>query len=178
MKKILSAVLLGAAFLVPVAAQAGGNYLKLGVGESKYDGGVAEKNELATSLAYGFSFDKNVGIELGYINFGTLKAFGGNSSTSIEREAFYLAGVSSFPVTNALSVFGKLGLAANRSEENFSVAFAQGAESNTKTKAMVGVGATYNLTKDIAGVAEYQYFGKFNDIRASALTFGVRYGFK
>jgi opacity protein-like surface antigen len=43
---------------------------------------------------------------------------------------------------------------------------------------MVSVGATYSLTKEITGVAEYQYFGKFEDIKASALTFGLRYGFK
>lgn len=178
MKDNLLAVLLGLAFFVPGAVQAEGSYLKLGVGQSKYDGGAAEKNELATSLAYGFSFDRDVGIKLGYINFGTLKEIGNNSSTSIEREAFYLAGVRSLPVTNSLSVFGKLGMAVNRSETNLSAFFLQTAESTTKTKPMVSVGATYSLTKEFTGVAEYQYFGKFEDIKASALTFGLRYGFK
>lgn len=177
MKKYLLATLLGAALILPVAAQAEGSYLKLGVGESKYDRGIAEKNELATSLAYGFAFDKSVGVELGYINFGTLKELGDLSSTSIQREAFYLAGVGYLPMTNSLSFFGKVGLAVNRSEENFSAFLVQGGESTTKTKPMAGVGVSYSVTKKIAGVAEYQYFGKTNDIKTSALTFGLTYGF-
>lgn len=36
MKKFLSAVLLGAAFLLPVAAQAGDSYLKFSMGQSEY----------------------------------------------------------------------------------------------------------------------------------------------
>ena len=177
MKRNLLAALLGVALLLPVAAHAEGSYLKLGVGQSKYDGGGAEKHELATSLAYGYAFDKSMGVELGYINFGTLKEIGVASSTSIQREAFYLAGVGYLPVNNSLSFFGKLGLAVNRSEENFSAFLVQGGESTTKTKPMAGVGVRYSLTKEIAGVAEYQYFGKFNDVRASALTFGLTYGF-
>ena len=177
MKRNSLAALLGVALLMPVAAHAEGSYLKLGVGQSKYDGGVAEKHELVTSLAYGFAFDKSVGMELGYINFGTLKELGDLSSTSIQREAFYLAGVGYLPVTNSLSFFGKVGLAVNRSEENFSVFLVQGGESTTKTKPMAGVGVKYSLTKEITGVAEYQYFGKFNDVKASALTFGLTYGF-
>jgi opacity protein-like surface antigen len=42
---------------------------------------------------------------------------------------------------------------------------------------MAGVGVSYSVTKKIAGVAEYQYFGKTNDIKTSALTFGLTYGF-
>jgi OOP family OmpA-OmpF porin len=177
MKRNLVAALLGVALLVPVAAHAEESYLKLGVGQSKYDGSVAEKNELATSLAYGFAFDKSVGIELGYINFGTLKELEGLSPTSIQREAFYLAGVGYLPMTNSLSFFGKVGLAVNRTEESFSAFLVQGGESTTKTKPMAGVGVSYSLTKKIAGVAEYQHFGKSNGIKASALTFGLTYRF-
>ena len=177
MKRNLLAALLGVVLLVPVAVYAEGSYLKLGIGQSKYDGRVAEKNELATSLAFGVAFDKSMGVELGYINFGTLKELGAFSSTSIQREAFYLADVGYLPVNNSLSFFGKLGLAVNRSEANFSELFLQRGESTAKTKPMAGVGMKYGLTKEIAGVVEYQYFGKFNDVKASALTFGLTYGF-
>ena len=178
MNKILLAVLSGVTFFMSSATQAEESYFKLGIGQSKYDGSVAEKNEMATALAYGIAFDKYFYAELGYINFGTLKESGDGSSFSLQREAFYLAGIRSLPVTHELSVFGKLGLAVNRSEQNISEFLYDAAESTTKTKPMVGVGATYQLKKEMVGVVEYHYFGKFNDIKASALTFGLKYGFQ
>jgi hypothetical protein len=42
MKRNLLAALLGVALLLPVAAHAEGSYLKLGVGQSQYEGDVAE----------------------------------------------------------------------------------------------------------------------------------------
>lgn len=177
MKNFMAAVLATAAFFSSATAQAQGSYLKLGIGESKYENSLVEKNDLATSIAYGFSFDKSLGLELGYVNFGTLKELTSVSSHSVQREAFYLAGVKSLPLTNELSVVGKLGLAFNRYEEKFSIPFFDGAESTTKTRPMVGVGAQYALNNQMSGVLEYQYFGKLNDVKASALTLGLTYGF-
>ena len=73
MQKQILAALLGAALAMPLAAQAEGSYVKLGVGQSEYKNGIGNENETAASLAYGFSFDKNFGVEVGYINFGKYK---------------------------------------------------------------------------------------------------------
>jgi opacity protein-like surface antigen len=44
---------------------------------------------------------------------------------------------------------------------------------------MLGLGASYQFTKEVAGVLEYQHFGKISsaDVKSSALTLGVKYGF-
>lgn len=177
-KKLLAAVL-SAVLIVPVAAHAEGSYFKVDVGQSKYKNDLGKENETAASIAYGFSIDKNFGVELGYINFGKIKDVGEGFSGSTQRQALYLAGVGSLPLTDAFSVFAKLGVAVNRYEDKFVSEFSSQLEEVTKTKSMVGLGLAYNFTKDIAGTLEYQHFGKIgsDDLKVSTVTLGVRYGF-
>jgi OOP family OmpA-OmpF porin len=179
MQKKLLAALLGAALVLPVAAQAEGSYFKVDVGQSKYKNDLDKENEMAASIAYGFSVDKNFGVELGYINFGKIKDVGEGFSGLTQRQALYLAGVGSLPLTDAFSVFAKLGVALNRYEDKFVTDFSSELEKVTKTKSMVGLGLAYNFTKDIAGTLEYQYFGKIGSdaIKVSTVTLGVKYGF-
>ena len=47
----------------------------------------------------------------------------------------------------------------------------------TKTRALLGLGLAYNFAKEIAGTLEYQYFGTVDQVKISALTVGVKYGF-
>lgn len=179
MQKKLLAALLGAALVLPVAAHAEGSYLKVDAGQSKYKNDLGKENETAASIAYGFSVDKNFGVELGYINFGKIKDVGEGFSGSTQRQALYLAGVGSLPLTDDFSVFAKLGVAANRYEDKFVSDLSSQSEKVTKTKSMIGLGLAYNFTKEIAGTLEYQYFGKIGSdhIKVSAVTLGIRYGF-
>ncbi len=85
MRKQFFAVLLGAVVLVmPFAAKAEGSYVKFGLGQSEYTA-TGSANETAASLAYGFSIDKNFGVELGYINFGKNKEGDASFSSSVQR---------------------------------------------------------------------------------------------
>ena len=179
MQKKLVAVFMGAVLVMPVVAQAEGSYVKLGVGQSEYKNGNNSRNETAASLAYGFSIDKNFGVELGYINFGKDKESDGYFSESLQRQAFYIAGVGSLPVTDTFSVFAKLGIAANRYEYNVSGLGFSESEKITKTKPMAGLGVAYNFTKEVAGTLEYQYFGKMGEygVKSSAITAGIKYDF-
>jgi len=179
MKKNLFAALMIAIFLVPVAAQAESSYVKFSAGQSEYKGDGGKENETAISLAYGFAVDKNFDVELGYINFGKIKQANPGYSFSAQRQAIYLAGVGSMPVTDVFSVSAKLGLAVNRYEEEFLSVFFNESEKVTKVRSMFGLGASYQFTKEVAGVLEYQQFGKMSsgEIKTSALTLGVKYGF-
>jgi OOP family OmpA-OmpF porin len=178
MQKKLLAALLGAVLVVPVVAHAEGSYFKVDVGQSKYKDDSPSENETAASLAYGFAIDKNFGVEVGYINFGKLKNFVEEEpSRTYQQQAFYLAGVGSYPLTDALSATGKLGIAVNRQEWKVSEPDLIEAHTETKTRAMIGLGLAYNFTKEVAGTLEYQYFGKASEIKVSAITVGVKYGF-
>ena len=179
MQKLFFAALLGAALAIPFAAQAEGSYVKFGLGQSEYKNGFGSENETAASLAYGYSFDKNFGVEIGYINFGTYKENNAIYSETLKRQALYVAGVGSLPITDAFSLFAKLGVASNKYENEFVSGGSSQSEHITKTKSMYGLGLSYNFTKEIAGTLEYQDFGKVgaDKIKASAITAGIRYDF-
>jgi OOP family OmpA-OmpF porin len=179
MRKQFFAVLLGAVILVmPFVAKAEGSYLKFGLGQSEYRA-TGSVNETAASLAYGFSIDKNFGVELGYINFGKNKEGDASFSSSVQRQAFYIAGIGSLPLTDAFSLFAKLGIAANKYERKFDSIGISESENVTKTKSMFGLGLSYNFTKEIAGTLEYQDFGKVGEdkVKATAITAGIKYDF-
>ncbi len=165
-------MVLGAALVMPLAAHAEGSYVKAGVGSSEYKYDGSSENKTAVNLAYGFSLNKNFGVELGYANLGKLKTTDGDYS--VKTQSFYLAGVGSLPLTDAFSAFGKVGVAINHLTAK-ETGFADTTE--TKTRALLGLGLAYNFTKEIAGTLEYQHFGTVDQVKISALTVGVKYGF-
>ena len=172
MQKILGFMALSAALVMPLAGYAEGSYFKAGVGSSEYKYEELSENKTAVNLAYGFSLDKNFGVELGYANLGKLKTTDGD--LSVQTQSIYIAGVGNSPLTDAFSAFGKVGVAVNHFTAK-ETGFADTKE--TKTRALLGLGLAYNFTKEIAGTLEYQYFGTVDQVKISALTVGVKYGF-
>ena len=179
MQKNLWFILLSAALAIPVAANAEGSYVKLAAGQSEYKIGSASENKTATSIAYGFSVDKNFGVEVGYVNFGKMDGATQDTYVSIKNQSFYLAGVGTLALTDAFSIYGKLGATSNRFEAGIDSPSLSGTVRETKTRPLLGVGLAYNFTKDIAATLEYQQFGKalLENVKLSTLTLGVKYGF-
>ncbi|CAM8664660.1 COG3637 Opacity protein and related surface antigens [Oxalobacteraceae bacterium] len=177
MQKILGFMVLSAALVMPLAGHAEGSYFKAGVGSSEYKFEGSSENKTAVSAAYGFAVDKNFDVELGYANLGKFKFSDADESSSLQMQSFYIAGVGTLPLTDAFSVFGKLGVTANHFNSKFTDSDGTISNTDTKARALLGLGLAYNFTKQIAGTLEYQYFGKVEDIKFSALTVGVKYGF-
>ena len=130
------------------------------------------ENKTAVNIAYGFSLNKNFDVELGYANLGKLKTIDGDYS--VQTQSIYVAGVGNLPLTDAFSAFGKVGVAVNHFSAK-ETGFADTTE--TKARGLLGLGLAYNFTKEVAGTLEYQYFGTVDQVRISALTLGVKYGF-
>jgi OOP family OmpA-OmpF porin len=179
MQKFLLTLLISMTLIAPVAAQAEGSYLKFSMGRSEYKNNDGASRETAASLAYGFRVDKNFGVEMGYIDFGKVRESGAGYSNTTQRQALYLAGVGSVSVADAFSLFAKLGLAINRYEDKLVSIVTNETEKVTKVRPMWGLGATYQFSKELAGVLEYQHLGEVGsaDIKTSALTLGIQYGF-
>lgn len=177
-KKLLTA-LLGAVLVLPMAAQAEGSYLKVGIGQSEYKADGDSENKTAASLAYGFALDKNFGVELGYMNFGKIRSVTDDYSYSLQNQSVYLAGVGSLQITDDFSLYGKLGVSLNHTKTAESSPDASESRSESTTKPLIGLGLSYNFTKEIAGTLEYTYVGKIPDteVKMSLLTLGVKYGF-
>ncbi|MDC8759068.1 outer membrane beta-barrel protein [Janthinobacterium fluminis] len=187
MKKQFIVALIGAAFAFPIAAQADNTYVgvNVGRGEQKISIPVVSGKETKTSykLYGGYNFDKNFGVEGGYVDFGKAKFTNKTYSSEAKSKAFYVAATGTLPVSDEFGVFAKVGLSANRVSYDFKDTGMRGSSSANRSSLIFGLGASYNVTKEIAIVAEYENFGKIakgdggGDIKANTFSAGLRYKF-
>lgn len=189
MKKMLFATILGAALVVPFSAQAAGGYVGGSFGQSTYDlddaGLIAtsrDEKDNAWKLYGGFEFNQNWGVEVGYANLGELRNVYNVSGTSVsltgKAHSVYVAGTGTLPLNDQFSVFGKLGLAANHTSATGRAGNFALSDSGNKIGALIGVGAAYNVTKNVAVTLEYENFGKVaDDAKAQMWSLGARYKF-
>ncbi len=149
------------------------------MGQSEYKVDSASENKTATSIDYGFSLNKNFGVEVGYVNFGKIESSTEDTYVSMENQSVYLAAVGTLALTDAFSIYGKLGATSNRFEAGVDSPGLIGSVRETKTRPLLGVGLAYNFTKDIAGTLEYQQYGKalLENFELSTLTAGLKYNF-
>ncbi len=175
MQKSWLAVLLSAAFLLPVAAQAEGHYVKLGGGQSQHDFvyGPTE-DETAMSIAYGMAMSPNVDVELGYINFGKFEETFSFGTASLKAHGVYAAAIGKLPVAENLSLLGKVGLIYAYSDYK-EIGYE---ESEDRTAPLAGVGLEYRFSQDWAAGVDYTYFQRTaREINHAALQVSVKYGF-
>jgi len=170
---LLAGICLTLALLFPLASHAQGSYVKLGVGQSKY----WEDNSARVTgyyLAYGSQIDSSLDVEVGYVDFGRVKAPYGYEDLSAadqfaryKTRSLYLAGIGNIPVSPTLTVQGKLGVAYHRSSSiTYSdeiVNQSQGelpTAAESKVRALLGAGIKMQFSKEISGAVEYTYFGR------------------
>jgi OmpA-OmpF porin, OOP family len=169
MKNSLIAALLGCVLAAPLFAQAEGSYVSGSIGNSKYDYVGGENSATGFGIAYGQSITDMVGYEVGYVHFGSMK----DSGVKLDTQSFYLAGVGTYPLSEAFSIYGKLGATVNRySGESGSVK-----DSETKLRPMIGAGVGYKFTKEWSAGVEYVYFGEHSDLKMSMWSANLRYHF-
>ncbi|MEN3291967.1 MAG: OmpA-OmpF porin, family, partial [Burkholderiales bacterium] len=119
---------------------------------------------------------------VGYANLGKLKnvynVMGTNVTVSAKSYSMYVAGTGTLPLNEQFSLFGKLGLATNHISVDGSASGFTVSDSGSKSGMMFGVGAAYNVTKNVAVTLEYENFGKVaEDTKAQMWTVGARYKF-
>ena len=165
MKKSLLAVLLGCVLAAPLFAQAEGSYVSVSVGDSKYDLSDTDKTATGVGIAYGQSITDMVGYEVGYVRFGSVTPI----DVKVNAQSFYLAGVGTYPLSEAVSVYGKLGGTANRYEAD--------GDNKTKLRGLIGAGLGYKFTKEWSAGVEYVYFGDYSDLKLSTWSANLRYHF-
>ncbi len=185
MQKSLLAAMLGVTLVMPFAAHAEGSYVGVNIGEAKYQdipvlGG--DKSGTVVGLTYGVNINPSFDIELGYLHHGSAKQTVAPVTLKLETQSVYLAAVGKLPVTDGFSVFAKGGVSVNHSKAtatDSSDPTLSGSDSNTKAGIIVGVGASYQFTKDWSGIVEYSYFDKPSDgnFKLSNWSVGARYHF-
>lgn len=178
------------------AAQAQGPYVGLGVSSTDYnfkirglsgvDHGFAKDIDgdgykQSLKVFGGYDFTPMLGIEAGYTDLRNANAtfvigpLAGQASADGKRA--YLAGKAIAPLNEQFSVYGKLGAGYKKSEFSSNVLGYNQSESTTGLYA--GVGAQYNLSKQVAVTLDYERYSKKTEFgaKSDAITVGARYNF-
>jgi OOP family OmpA-OmpF porin len=195
MKKKLGVAVIGASLLLPFMAHAEGGYVGVNAGRAEqklnaYEDGSLKDNAVGYKLYGGYHLNQYFGIQGGYVDMGKAKAsynFSGvNGEVSSKVSSLYIAAVASAPLNDQFSIFGKLGISRNRVKlvDNWVESGMSGreSESETRTTPLIGVGAEYKFTKNLAAVAEYEDFGKVAkgdgaNLKARMFSVGLHYHF-
>jgi OOP family OmpA-OmpF porin len=195
MKKIVLITLLSsAAAAMSVGAHAEGVYVGVAVPTTHYDLTYLAPGAASTAvdgkgysaqpkLTIGYDINKTWSVEGGYAWLGNADyAYTQNGTAGAvetKSRALYAAAKATLPVTNDISVYGKLGASENRYTIDGSGAAASLSGKTKTTGLYFGVGAEYALTKKVALTLEYENFGKMaaDNTRAAAVTVGAKYSF-
>lgn len=187
MKKQLFAVVVGAALAFPLFAQAEGAYIGANVGRSEMklsidQEGSSKKSDTGYKAYAGYNFTQNFGAEAGYVDLGKVDRTIDGTKLEAKNHAFYVAATGTLPLNEQFSLFAKAGVAQNRAKITISELNFRESNSKNKTSAIFGIGAAYNINKNLSAVAEYENFGKVaseggDKLKADLLSIGLRYKF-
>ncbi len=137
----------------------------------------------------GYQFTKNFATELEYIDFGKYQINNSkyNFHGSIKTRGIGISALGILPLTSEFSLFGKLGIMAKFTDTQLRATgpgYNQRSSSKeTKTIPLIGFGAEYRLTTNLALRAEYNYLfktklGDSNEKMSNSLaSVGLRYNF-
>lgn len=185
MKKLIFALIAGVTAMTAAQAQNPVPYIGLGVSSSdhnfKIGGSNYEGDGFKPSLKVfgGVDITPMWGVEAGYTDLRKAeydyKIGNVNATGSTEGKRAYIAGKGTLPINEMFSVYGKLG--AGYSKVDSTSRNLNYKESDTGVYA--GIGAQYNINKQVALTLEYERYGKSKDFgaKADAVTVGARYSF-
>jgi OOP family OmpA-OmpF porin len=183
MKKIIFSIISSSFAL---AAHAEGTYLGVGITSSRYDVNINLANfvnhksstSVSAKLFAGYDLNKTWAIETGYADLGNVTtdwSFSGRRGTAkLGVQSFYVAGKGTAPVSDQISLFGKLGVAHTKFKQR---GFPSGGD-ETKTGLYGSVGAEFSLSKQASLSLEWERYGQRNAYtKNGSLTVAARYSF-
>lgn len=161
----------------------GSSYLELGIGQSDYSLGNgsglfdSEDGDTAYSIRGGSFFNANVGMEIGYTNFGKINRAGGTT----KAEGINLSVVGRMPLSPSFNVLGKIGTTYGHTNVSSSLGSGVVAGSEKDFGLSYGIGAEYLITPQWSGVLQYestkmQFAGDRSD-RVGLTSLSARYRF-
>ena len=173
MKKIALVALLSAVVATPVMAAETGFYAgaNLGMASTSY-ANLSSNTGTAVSFLGGYQINKNFAVEAAYHDFGSIKP---TANSSFKITGYGVSAVGILPMDAQWSLLGKLGVAST------SIAITPTKADNTSLS--FGIGAQYNLNKNIGIRAGYDLYAvgntntNTNTATTSVLSVGGVYNF-
>lgn len=158
MKKIAAAVLLSAVVAAPAFAADNGFYAGITVGQARVNAPtnivLSKSTDTIAGVLGGYQFNRYWGAELFYSGAGRFS--GTNAAGTIigsgKGDVWGLDAVGTLPLSDAFSLYGKLGIASTKTKASGYV-IATGGPSTlsgaTRTTATYGLGVVFNATPAI-----------------------------
>ncbi len=189
MKKVLMALPL---LVVAAPTLASDFYLLADVGKSKYEvDGISEK-ENAFGIGAGFKLNSTFALELAWRDFGEITGREGEyydannywrENYSFSSNSFQASLLGSLPLNDALSVYGRVGLASIdyelgvKYEERSDGVFYRDSDgvTKTKTKTLFGLGLDYRISQAFSLRIDYSLYDDYNEIEISSTTLGLTF---
>jgi OmpA-OmpF porin, OOP family len=174
-----------AALLLSSSALAQSSYISVagGQGHQKIEcSGLPTCDDTGTALKVvaGSGFAQGLALEVGYLDFGKVRAGGLGINTEIRVSALTLGGAFKANFTPDFAAHARLGLASVKAKARASNAFFSDSASETKSKPYYGLGLSYAVSKVVAleagaDFSKAELEGDKADVRA--LTVGARFTF-
>jgi len=162
MKKKLLAVALLSALSAPVFAEDAGFYIGLDYIQLALNPAAATQPSGGYRIDGGYNFNKNWGVEIGYFGSGNGSDAAGKSITP---NSTYLAGVGTYPVNDMFDIFAKVGAAMNQLTGDSTTGCTV---CGVQTGVMAGVGADYNVNKNVGVRLQYESLGNMDGTAAGS----------
>jgi opacity protein-like surface antigen len=161
----------------------GASYVGVNVGKSDFSVGngnglfSSDNKDTAYGINAGSYINNNLGMELGFTDFGKINRAGGTT----KAQGFNLSMVGRLPLSPQFNLLGKLGATYGRTDVSASPLSGVPSGSESGFGVSYGVGAEYAFNPKMSAVLQYdahdmKFVGTGND-RVSATTVGLRYKF-
>ena len=160
-------------------------YLGLNAGQTDYrlSNGLglfsSDNRANSYSLTGGTYFSNNLGVELGYTDFGRINRAGGSS----RADAFSVSLVGKLPLASSFNLLGKIGTSYGRTEVSAAAGSGITSGSDNGFGLLVGVGAEFMFTPNWSALLQYdahdlRFIGGSSDReRVGVASLGLRYSF-
>jgi len=165
-------------------------YIGGSVGKSDFDdnnaipdlitSGSVDGSDTGFKIFGGYQFNQNFGVELAWVDLGKASysgTFSGIPVTggSVKTSGLNLSAVGTLPLGSGFALFGKVGFLAWESKANDVTGGAPFSGKADGTDLSLGIGASYDFTKNFGIRAEWERFKAVGDI--DLLSVGVVYKF-
>jgi OmpA-OmpF porin, OOP family len=157
-----------------VGASAGTTSLD-GPGVSGATSLTQDDQDTGVKIYGGYQFNRNLAVEVGYVDLGTLKQAGtpGPFTVQYDVAGVTAAAVGILPLSGGFSLLGKAGLIFETIDTKTTGPVA--VTTNGGAALLVGVGARYDVTRKFGVQVEWEHFD--GDITVDFVSAGVRFKF-
>lgn len=136
----------------------GSSYVELGIGKSDYSLGNgigvfdSDEGDTAYSIRGGNFFNSNIGMEIGYTNFGSVHRAGGTT----KAEGINLSLLGRMPLNQNFNLLAKIGTTYAKTDVSSNPTSGVVAGSESEFGLSYGIGAEYLFTPQWSGVLQYE----------------------